>query len=457
MTTTEQMYLKLGIDLRLSADKVARLREKLGAKAKQEKNFKFYSLYGHVCNMNVLKEAWKRVKKNDGSPGLDGVSFESYANEPGTDGVFIGDFDNESSVMELLIEIQTDLHSKTYKPLPVKRVYIPKANGKLRPLGIPCIRDRLVQTAVCLILEPIFEADFLDCSYGFRPGRSQHQALKAIQQAMKAGMVSAYDADLKGYFDTIPHDKLLACIKMRVVDSNIINLIKMWLSSPVYEKDENNRGTKITHPKLGCPQGGSISPLLSNVFLHWFDKAFHKTRSSITGEAKLIRFADDFVILAKNIGAKCCSFVEEKIENWMGLIINKEKTKIVDLEKGDELNFLGYVFRFHKDLYGRGKKYLHMGPSKKTIQKEMENLREMTSKKYCYQPVPMMIDKINEHLKGWKGYFSLGYPRMAYRKINWYVGESVANHLRKRSQRRYDPPKGISFYKHLQKLGLKAL
>ena len=457
MTTTEQMYFNLGIDLGVSADKVARLREKLGTKAKQEKNFKFYSLYGHICNMNVLKEAWKRVKKNDGSPGIDGLSIDSFDNEPGIDGITIESFDNEGKVMKFLMEIQTELQNKTYKPLPVKRIYIPKANGKLRPLGIPCIRDRLIQTAVCLILEPIFEADFLDCSFGFRPGRSQHQALKAIQKVMKAGMTSAYDADLKGYFDSIPHDKLLACIRMRVVDRNVLNLIKMWLRSPVYEKDENNRGTKVTHPTLGCPQGGSISPLLSNVYLHWFDKAFNKTRSAITGAAKLIRFADDFIILANNIEANCCQFVEEKIESWMGLIINKEKTKIVDLRKGDELNFLGYVFRFHESLFRDGNKYLHMGPSKKTIKSEMEKLREMTSKKYCYLPVPQMIEKINEHLQGWKGYFSLGYPRMAYRKINWYVGECVANHLRKRSQRRYKPPKGISFYKHLQKLGLKAL
>lgn len=457
MTTTEQMYFNLGIDLGVSADKVARLREKLGTKAKQEKNFRFYSLYGHICNMNVLKEAWKRVKKNDGSPGIDGMSIESLVNEPGIDGITIESFDNEGKVMKFLMEIQAELQNKTYKPLPVKRVYIPKANGKLRPLGIPCIRDRLIQTAVCLMLEPIFEADFLNCSYGFRPDRSQHQALKAIQKAIKAGMTSVYDADLKGYFDSIPHDKLLACIRMRVVDRNVLNLIKMWLRSPVYEKDGNNKGTKITHPTQGCPQGGSISPLLSNIYLHWFDKAFHKTRTATTGMAKLIRFADDFVILAENIEAKCCQFVEEKIERWMGLIINKEKTKVVDLKKGDELNFLGYEFRFQEDLFGRGNKYLHMGPSKKTIKSEMEKLKEMTSKKYCYLPVPQMIEKINEHLKGWKGYFSLGYPGRAYRKINWYVMESVANHLRKRSQRRYKPPKGVSFYKHLQKLGLKSL
>jgi RNA-directed DNA polymerase len=178
MTTTEQMYLHLGIDFGLSPIKVERLREKLGTKAKKEKNFKFYSLYGHICNMDVLKVAWKGVRENKGSPGVDGVTIESL--------------DTEEKVEKFLLEIQTELQNKTYKPLPVKRVYIPKANGKLRPLGIPCLKDRLVQTAVCLILEPIFEADFLDCSYGFRPGRSQHQALNVIQQAIKAGMTSVF-------------------------------------------------------------------------------------------------------------------------------------------------------------------------------------------------------------------------------------------------------------------------
>lgn len=440
MTTTEQIYLNLGIDWGLSTKKVERLREKLGTKAKQEKNFKFYSLYGHICNMDVLKTAWKGVKGNKGSPGVDGVSIESI--------------DTGEKELKFLTEIQKELLDKTYKPLPVKRVYIEKSNGKLRPLGIPCIRDRVVQTAVCLILGPIFEADFLDCSYGFRPGRSQHQALETIQKAMKAGMTSAYDADMKAYFDTIPHDKLMLCIQMRVVDGNVLNLIRMWLKTTVHEDNDKGKGIKITHPKVGTPQGGAISPLLSNIYLHWFDKAFHNTISAKTGKAKLVRFADDFVILAENIGANCSRFVEEKIEKWLGLTINQEKTKIVNLKQGDVLNFLGYVFRLHEDLKGRGSKYLHMGPSDKAIAKEYEVLRELTSKTYCYLPIPEMIEKMNEQIRGWKEYFSKGYPRMAYRKINRYARESLSNHLDKRSQRRYKPPEGVSYYKHINKLGL---
>jgi RNA-directed DNA polymerase len=440
MTTTEQLYLHHGIDWGLSTRKVERLREKLGTKAKQEKNFKFYSLYGHICNMDVLKVAWKRVKENRGAPGVDGITIESL--------------DSEEKVIEFLNEIQTELLNKTYNPRPVRREYIPKANGSLRPLGIPCLRDRLVQTAACLILEPIFEADFLDCSYGFRPGRSQHQALKVIQEAMKAGMTSAYDADMKAYFDTIPHDKLMQCIKMRIVDGNVLKLILMWLRSTVHEKNDKGSGIKITHPTIGSPQGGCISPLLSNIYLHWFDKAFQKTRSAKAGLAILVRFADDFVILAENIKANCVRFVQEKIEGWLGLIINKEKTKVIDLKQGDSLNFLGYVFRLHDDLKGRPHKYLHMGPSEKSIKKEIEAIRELTSKTYCYLPIPELIEKINIQISGWREYFSKGYPRMAFRKINRYARESVINHLQKRSQRHYRPPKGVSYYEHINKLGL---
>lgn len=204
----------------------------------------------------------------------------------------------------------------------------------------------------------------------------------------------------------------------------------------------------------GTPQGGSISPLLSNIYLHWFDKEFHKSNTARKGLAKLIRFADDFVILSNEIKANCCQFVEEKIEKWLGLTINKEKTKVVNLEQGEELNFLGYVFRKHNDLKRRGHKYLHMGPSKKTIDKEMEALRELTTKEYCYLPIPEMIEKINEQLRGWKEYFSKGYPRMAYRKIKWYARECIINHLQKRSQRHYRPPEGVSYYKQIYKLGL---
>lgn len=227
--------------------KVQRLRMKLAEKAKREPKFRFYTLYGHIYRIDVLKEAWKQVKRNGGCPGYDGVSIKSL--------------DNEDMIENLLETIQRELKEGTYVPQPVKRVYIPKANGKLRPLGIPTIKDRIVQTATKLILEPIFEQDFQECSHGFRPGKSAWGALKDIQTALKEGKLSVYDADLKGYFDSIPHNKLIDCLKMRVTDRRVLKLIKRWLKAPVAEETHKGKGSKMTYPQQGTPQGGGhIAP-----------------------------------------------------------------------------------------------------------------------------------------------------------------------------------------------------
>jgi len=222
MTNTEQLHLNLGLrDPKKEEEKVNRLRFKLGKKAKQEPKFRFYSLYQHFYRMDVLRLAWKQVKANKGSPGIDGVKFDH--------------FDTEEKEETFLLEIRQSLKEQTYRPQPVKRVYIPKPNGKLRPLGIPIIRDRVVQQAARLILEPIFESDFLDCSHGFRPGKNADGALNAIKEGIKSGKKSIYDADLKGYFDSIPHDKLMMCLKMRIADRKVLLLIKMWLRCPILE------------------------------------------------------------------------------------------------------------------------------------------------------------------------------------------------------------------------------
>jgi RNA-directed DNA polymerase len=242
--------------------KLATLRQKLSKKAKKDKRFRFYSLFDHVCAHETLLAAWKQVKVNDGSPGIDEASIKDIEQQ-------------EGGIESYLSDIKQSLRDKSYIPDPVCRVYIPKANGKLRPLGIPTVRDRIVQTAVLLILEPIFEADFEECSYGFRPGRSAHDALKAIGEYLKQGFCGVYDADLKGYFDSIPHDKLIACLRMRVVDGSVLKLIRLWLKAPVVDSPENEGNPTVKRNTKGTPQGGVISPLLANIYLHWFDKVFH--------------------------------------------------------------------------------------------------------------------------------------------------------------------------------------
>jgi len=435
------------VQMDLLPDKLHQLRWKLNQKAKKEPKFRFYALYDRVCRMDVLEAAWKHVGKKGKAAGIDGVRAEDILAK-------------EGGVKEFLVSLQEELSSKSYRPSPVKRVYIPKADGSKRPLGIPTLRDRVVQMAVVLILEPIFEADFLDCSHGFRRGRKAQDALEEIRANLKEGRTAVYDADLKGYFDTIPHDKLLACVRMRVTDSGVLGLIRGWLRAPVIECDEKTG--KPQPPRKsdgkGTPQGGVISPLLANVYLHWFDVMFHRESGPRHwANARLVRYADDFVVMARYQGYRIDEWLDAKLEGWLGLSINREKTKVVNLGQAESLDFLGFTFRYDRDLYGSNKTYLNVTPSKKSMKKARDAIREETGAKKCYKPTPAVVKDLNTFLRGWSNYFKFGYPRKAFRDLSNYARKRMVTHLNRRSQRKYHRPQGLSHYQYLQELGLQNL
>ena len=418
---------------------LALTRERLSRKAKAEPKFRFYTLYGRVCDEETLKCAWERVRANGGAPGADGVTFGMIER-------------SEGGVAGFLADIRKALLGKTYRAEVVRRVYIEKANGKLRPLGIPTIRDRVVQYAVKLIIEPIFEADFHDCSFGFRPNRSAQDAVARVAEKVKEGETKVYDADLSSYFDTIPHDKLIAALRMRIVDGSVLGLIRQWLKVCAQEPN----GVRISPKGRGTPQGGVISPLLANVYLHWFEVIASQTAKDCGQVMSIVRYADDFVILVREWADGFRQKIEDALENRMGLTVNREKTKTLDLnEEHTSLTFLGYEFMKVRDrLFGTGKRYLTFGPSKKSMKRVCREIHELTHSRNCLVPVEKVIERVNRMVKGWETFYSVGYPSKAFRRVNHYMLRRMARFLNRRSQRRYRLRYADTYYGELNHMGL---
>jgi RNA-directed DNA polymerase len=269
-----------------------------------------------------------------------------------------------------------------------------------------------------------------------------------------------YDADLAGYFDSIPHDKLMACVRMRVVDGAVLRLIRQWLRAPVVEPPTKDGGPpKIGRNERGTPQGGVLSPLLANIYLHWFDHVFErKDGPAGWAAAKLTRYADDFVVQARYVGTRLREWIEGRLEGWLGLKINREKTRVIQVhEPGKSLDFLGYTFRKDRDLQGQPWRYWNLEPSRKALAKERETLRSLINAQQCHTPLPELIERVNRHRRGWANYFQLGYPRKAMRQMNRFVVERLTKHLHRRSQRGWRPRQGVSARDHLIHLGLVIL
>ena len=387
------------------------LRRRLYVKAKAEPSWRFWGLYVHVCKMETLRMAYEMAKQNDGAPGVDGVTFEAI---------------EAQGVETLLEQLQDELTGRTYRPLPARRQEIPKDGGKVRVLSIPAIRDRVVQGALKLILEPVFEADFQSGSYGYRPKRTAHDAIKRVAEAVVQRKTRVLDFDLRAYFDNVRHDRLLEKVAQRIDDDDTMHLLRLVLK---------------TSGKKGVPQGGVISPLLSNIYLNEVDKMLERAREATRNGkytyVEYARFADDLVVLIDAykrhdwlVGAVTKRLREEFAK--LQVEINDEKSCIVDLERGESFGFLGFDFRYLRSL--RGVMRPHYTPKLKKRTALLRELKEVF-RRYRSQPVERVISLINPKLRGWVNYFAVGHSSECFGYIKDWVEKKVRRHMARARKR----------------------
>jgi len=400
-------------------ENIRTLQRKLYCKAKQEPACRFHALYDKMYRADTLSHAYHLVRANKGSAGIDGVTFAAIEEGEGA--------------TAFLAELEEALRNKTYQAEPVRRVMIPKADGSERPLGIPTIRDRVAQMAMKLVIEPIFEADFCASSYGFRPKKSAHDAVDDVASSLNRGYTEVIDADLSKYFDTIPHANLMAVVAERICDGAVLHLIQMWLKAPVIEVGRDGKKRNVGGGKgnrKGTPQGGVISPLLANLYLHLLDRIWERHNLQQRFGARIVRYADDIVLLCRRNHSAGVMAVLQQVLSRLELTLNASKTKIVNAFDG-EFGFLGFTIWMGK---GRktGRYYPHVQPSKKACQKIKDRITDLTQRERAIMPLEWVVNEVNATVRGWVGYFHYRNCSQSLSRIRNHVEQRMITHLRKR-------------------------